>query len=200
VPDDEAALLAAMEALVRKHPRYGYRRVWAKLRQAGWRVNRKRVYRLWRREGLKVPQKQGKKRRLGHSASGCVRRRAGGKDDVWAWDFIHDRDEHGRPLKWLSLVDEYTRECLLLEVDQLGALGARGGPSWCQKAVQDWRCVAPAVMRWQKRCQPPKRRISRWGRKSDAGWQLVSTGVACWLGAGEGIRTLDVQLGNRPRC
>jgi len=118
VPDDERRLLAAMEALVRKHPRYGYRRVWAELRQAGWRVNRKRVYRLWRREGLKVPQKQGKKRRLGHSASGCVRRRAKGKDDVWAWDFIHDRDERGRPLKWLSLVDEHTRECLLLEVER----------------------------------------------------------------------------------
>jgi transposase InsO family protein len=118
VPDDERWLLAEMQALVRQHPRYGYRMVWAKLRQAGWRVNRKRVYRLWKREGLKVPKRQCKKRRLGQSANGCVRRSAAGKDDVWAWDFIHDRDEHGRPLKWLSLVDEYTRECLLLEAER----------------------------------------------------------------------------------
>lgn len=118
VPDDEPLLLAAMHGLVRRYPRYGYRMIWAKLRQDGWRVNRKRVYRLWKREGLKVPKRQCKKRRLGHSANGCVRRSAGFKDDVWAWDFIHDRDEQGRPLKWLSLVDEYTRECLLLEVER----------------------------------------------------------------------------------
>jgi len=118
IPEDEPLLLAAMQGLVRRHPRYGYRMIWAKLRQDGWRVNRKRVYRLWKREGLKVPNKQHKKRRLGQSANGCVRRAAQHKDDVWAWDFIHDRDEQGRPLKWLSLVDEYTRECLLLEVER----------------------------------------------------------------------------------
>lgn len=118
VVDDEAALVAAMERLVRQHPRYGYRRIWALLRQDGWRVNRKRIWRLWKREGLKVPQKQHKRRRLGHSANGCARRVASCKNDVWAWDFIHDRDERGRPLKWLSLVDEYTRECLLLEVER----------------------------------------------------------------------------------
>jgi len=89
---------------------------WAFLRADGWAVNRKRVYRLWKREGLKVPQTQHKKRRLGSSENGCVRRSATQKDDVWAWDFVHDRDAWGRPLKWLSLVDEFTRECLLLEV------------------------------------------------------------------------------------
>ncbi len=107
-----------MRELVRAHPRYGYRRIWALLRREGWRVNRKRIHRLWRREGLKVPQKQRKKRHLGHSANGCARRRAEYKDHVWAWDFIHDRTRDGRPLKWLSLVDEYTRECLALEADR----------------------------------------------------------------------------------
>ena len=102
--------------MVREHPRFGYRRIWALLRREGWRVNRKRIYRLWRREGLKVPQKQRKKRHLGQSANGCVRRRAEQKDHVWAWDFIHDRTREGRPLKWLTIVDEYTRECLALEV------------------------------------------------------------------------------------
>ncbi len=108
--------MTRMHELVRRHPRYGYRRIWALLRLEGWIINRKRVHRLWRREGFKVPVKQRKKRRLGSSVNGIVRRRAEHKDHVWAWDFIHDSDERGRPLKWLSLVDEYTRECLALEV------------------------------------------------------------------------------------
>ncbi len=107
-----------MLALVGEHPRYGYRRIWALLRKAGWMVNRKRIYRLWRQEGLKVPQKQHKKRHLGMSANSCVRRKAEHKDHVWTWDFVHDRTTTGRPLKWLSIVDEYTRECLGLEVDR----------------------------------------------------------------------------------
>lgn len=105
-----------MHAIVRVHPRYGYRFVWAKLKQTGWRVNRKRIHRLWRREGLKVPQKRVKKRRLGDSANGIDRRQASMKNDVWAFDFIFDRTSNGRSLKWLSIVDEYTRECLALEV------------------------------------------------------------------------------------
>ena len=104
-----------MHELVRRHPRYGYRRIWALLRRDGWPVNRKRVHRLWRREGFRVPVKQRKKRRLGVSANGIIRHRAEHRDHVWAWDFIHDTDERGRPLKWLSLIDEYTRECLALE-------------------------------------------------------------------------------------
>ncbi len=105
-----------MHELVRQHPRYGYRRIWAMLRLDGWIVNRKRIHRLWRREGFRVPVKQRKKRRLGSSNNSIVRHRAEHKDHVWCWDFIHDTDERGRPLKWLSLVDEYTRECLALEV------------------------------------------------------------------------------------
>jgi transposase InsO family protein len=116
--DDEAALVSRIHELVRSATRYGYRRVWAMLRVEGWRVNRKRIYRLWKREGFKVPRKQRKKRRLGSSEQGIVRHRPDHKNHVWAWDFIHDRDERGRPLKWLSLIDEYTRECLALEVER----------------------------------------------------------------------------------
>lgn len=112
---DEKALTQRMLNLVGAHPRYGYRRIWALLRSEGFRINRKRVYRLWRKEGLKVPQKQCKKRRLGSSVNGIVRHASTGRDHVWAWDFIHDRTEDGRALKWLSIVDEYTRECLALE-------------------------------------------------------------------------------------
>src|SRR5207244_1666909 len=88
---------------------------WALLRSQGWRINRKRVHRLWRREGLKVPVRQVKKRRMGESANGIARRRSQGMNDVWAWDFIYDRTESGGSIKWLSIVDEFTRECLALE-------------------------------------------------------------------------------------
>lgn len=115
---DESRLVAGMHELVGKYPRYGYRMIGAKLRQEGWRVNIKKVYRLWRREGFKVPRKTRKKRRLGHSGNSCVRRRAEHKDHVWTWDFIHDRTTSGQPLKWFAITDEYTRECLALEVDR----------------------------------------------------------------------------------
>lgn len=116
--EEEQDLVREMHDLVRRHPRYGYRFITAKLRQRGWHVNRKRVYRLWVREGFKVPRKTRKKRRLGHSDNSCVRRRAEHKDHVWTWDFIHDRTASGRPLKWLGITDEFTRECLALEVDR----------------------------------------------------------------------------------
>ena len=114
----EQKLVARMHELVRKHPRHGYRMIGAKLRREGWRVNIKKIYRLWRREGFKVPRKTRKRRRLGHSGNSCVRRRAEHKDDVWTWDFIHDRTTAGQPLKWFAITDEYTRECLALEVDR----------------------------------------------------------------------------------
>jgi putative transposase len=118
VKDDEPALVARMHELVRQHPRYGYRRVWARLRTEGFRVNRKRIHRLWRREGFKVPAKQHKRRRLGYSGNGIVRYRPAHRNHVWAWDFVHDSDERGRALKWFSLIDEYTRECLALVVER----------------------------------------------------------------------------------
>jgi len=116
--DGDEALTRRMHELVRAHPRRGYRMIWGMLRLDGWRINRKRVYRLWKQEGFKVPFKQHKKRRLGSSENGIVRRRAEHRDHVWCVDFIHDRDERDRPLKWLSVVDEHTRECLGLEVER----------------------------------------------------------------------------------
>jgi putative transposase len=114
----EGQLVARLHELVRAHPRYGYRFMTAILRREGWRVNRKRVYRVWRREGFQVPSKQRKKRRLGSNAGGCIRRRAEHRNHVWAWDFVFDRTANGRSIKWLSIIDEYTRECLALEVDR----------------------------------------------------------------------------------
>jgi putative transposase len=154
----EGRLVARMLELVQDHPRFGYRRIWALLRREGWRVNRKRIYRLWRQQGLKVPRKRRKKRRLGHSGNGCARRRPRRRNHVWAWDFIHDRTSDGRPLKWLTLVDEYTRECLALEVGRgmtargviavlAQVIGERGapehmrsdnGPEFIAKAIRAW--------------------------------------------------------------
>ena len=110
--------MTRMHELVRQYPRYGYRRIWALLRLEGRRVNRKRIHRLWKREHFKVPKKQHMKRHLGCSANSIVRRQAECKDHVWCWDLIHDSDERARPLKWLSIVDEFTRECLALEVER----------------------------------------------------------------------------------
>ena len=122
--DGDEHLVRRMHELVRRHPRRGYRMIWGMLRGEGWRVNRKRIHRLWRQEDLKVPSKQHKRTRLGHSENGIVRRRAEHRNHVWALDFIHDTDARGRPLKWLSVVDEFTRECVALVVDR--SMTARG--------------------------------------------------------------------------
>jgi transposase InsO family protein len=118
VKEDQVAIVRRMHELVRRYPRYGYRRIGALLGAEGFKINRKRVYRLWRAEGFKVPVKQHKKRRLGVSENGIVRRRATGINDVWCWDFIHDRDQAGRMLKWLLIEDEFTREGLAVEVSR----------------------------------------------------------------------------------
>jgi len=113
---DEATLLPALEALVCQHPGYGYRMIQALLVADGWELGRDRAYRLWRRHGYGVKQKKVKKRRLGVSANGIMRQKAGAINDVWCWDFVHDRDEGGRVLRWLVIEDEFTREGLAVEV------------------------------------------------------------------------------------
>lgn len=115
IKSDEPAIIKAMHQLVRERPRFGYRMIHGALRLLGFKITRKRVYRLWKQEGLGVPVKQTKKTRLGMSANGCVRKRAEFPNHVWAWDFIHDRDERGRQIRWLVIIDEYTRECLVLD-------------------------------------------------------------------------------------
>ena len=113
---DEARLVARLVELATQYGRYGYRRVTAVLRGEGWPVNHKRVARLWRREGLKVPQRQPKRGRLWLRDGSCVRRRAAYRHHVWAYDFVAERTHDGRPLKILAVVDEYSRECLALVV------------------------------------------------------------------------------------
>ena len=114
--DDEPSLIKRILELVAEFTRFGYRRITRLLRSEGWQVNAKRIYRLWRQEGLKVPQKTTKRKHLGTSEGGIVRRKAERKDHVWSVDFIFDRTTNGRSLKMLVIVDEFTRECIALEV------------------------------------------------------------------------------------
>jgi transposase InsO family protein len=119
VPGEEEGILTrTIILLAAKFGRYGYRRITALLRQAGWKVNHKRVERIWRREGLRVPQKQPKRGRLWLNDGSCVRLRACWRNHVWSYDFVADQTHDGRPLRLLVVVDEYTRECLAIVVER----------------------------------------------------------------------------------
>jgi len=116
--EDEALLTQAVTFLATKYGRYGYRRITALLKQDGWRVNHKRVERIWRREGLKVPQKQAKRGRLWLNDGSCLRKRPEYRNNVWAYDFVMDRTHNGKRFRMLTIIDEYTRECLAIKVDR----------------------------------------------------------------------------------
>ena len=158
IRDDEELLIKRMVELATKYGRYGYRRITALLQREGFQVNHKRVERIWRKEGLKVPQKQPKRKRLWFNDGSCIRLRPQFKDHVWSYDFVATRTEDGRPLRILTLIDEYTRECLALKVarrlrsqdilEQLGYLfiyrglpnfiRSDNGPEFTAKAVRNW--------------------------------------------------------------
>ena len=114
--NDEPRVVARIIELATQYGRYGYRRITGLLRGEGWPVNHKRVERLWRREGLKVPQKQPKRGRLWLTDGSCIRRRPAYRHHVWAYDFLTARTPDGRVLKILVVVDEYSRECLAIVV------------------------------------------------------------------------------------
>ena len=173
VPADVARLTERITELATAYGRYGYRRVTALLRAEGWRVNHKRVERIWRQGGLKVPRRQPKRRRLWLNDRSCVRRRAEYPDHVWSYDFVLDRTADGRPLRMLTLVDEYTRECLAIDVacslkaddvlDRLAELFVSRG--------------TPAFLR------------------SDTGAEFTARRVRRWL-ASVGVQTLYIEPGS----
>ena len=116
IPDvgaEEEKLTEDIIALATKYGRYGYRRITAMLNNGdnGWRVNHKRVERIWRREGLKVPKKQPKRKRLWLNDGSCIRLRPEHKDHVWSYDFVKSRTEDGKAFRVLTIIDEFTREC-----------------------------------------------------------------------------------------
>jgi transposase InsO family protein len=155
---DESRLVARIVELARKYGRYGYRWITALLRREGWHVNAKRVERIWLEEGLKVPKKQPKRGRLWLVDGSCIRLRAQHRNHVWSYDFVADRTHDGRPFRMLTMVDEYTRECLAIDVERrldsenvlerLTALFTeRGTPTYIRsdngseftaKAVREW--------------------------------------------------------------
>ena len=114
--DDETALTADIIELAKRYGRYGYRRITALLRDAGWAVNRKRVERIWRCEGLKVPQRQPRRGRLWLADGSCIRLRPEHANHVWAYDFVEDRTRDGRKFRMLCVVDEFTRVALAIRV------------------------------------------------------------------------------------
>ena len=157
--DDEARLTADLIDLARQYGRYGYRKIAELLRsQAGWVVNDKRVERIWRREGLKVPQKQPKRGRLWLGDGSCIRLRAERPNHVWSYDFVEDRTHDGRKYRMLNVIDEFTHECLAIRVSRKlkavdvidvlsdlfilrgvpGHVRSDNGPEFVAKAVQDW--------------------------------------------------------------
>ena len=155
---DEEALIADIVRLASRYGRYGYRRITAMLRSEGWTVNAKRVERIWRREGLKVPQKQPKKGRLWLTDGSCIRLRPEHPNHVWSYDFVEGRIHNGRKFRMLNIIDEFTRECLAIRIDRKlnstdvidalsdlfilrgvpGYVRSDNGPEFIAKAVREW--------------------------------------------------------------
>ena len=157
-PDDEAALTADITSLANQYGRYGYYRITAMLRQNGWRVSPKRVARIWRREGLKVPSKEPKRGRLWLKDGSCIRLRPEYPNHVWSYDFVEDRTHNGRKYRMLNVIDEFTRECLAIRInrklkstDVIDVLAdlfilrgipthvrSANGPEFIVQALRDW--------------------------------------------------------------
>lgn len=173
VRGDEGRLTARIIALAREYGRYGYRRITALLRREGWRVNGKRVARIWRQEGLKVPQKQPKRGRLWLTDGSCIRLRPEYRNHVWAYDFVHDRTHDGRGLKMLTVVDEYTRECLAIRV---------------ARSINSLKVLTTLAGLFVRHGVPEHIR-------SDNGPELTATGVRKWLGRLK-VKTLFIEPGS----
>ena len=179
--EDEERLTADMIALARQYGRYGYRKIAEFLRRAGWQVNDKRVERLWRREGLKVPAKQPKRGRLWLADGSCIRLRPEHRNHVWSYDFVEERTHDGRKFRMLNVLDEFTHECLAIRVarklksidviDVLsdlfilrgvpGHIRSDNGPEFVAKAVQDWITARRRENRLHRAGQPLGERLHR---------------------------------------
>lgn len=170
-PDEEAALTADIVELARQYGRYGYRRITALLRRAGWTVDKKRVERIWRCEGLKVPVKQPKGGRLWLNDGSCIRLRPKRPNHVWSYEFVADRTHDEKAFRMLCIIDEFTRESLMICVarklkatDVIEALCelfvSRGipahirsdnGPEFVAQALRDWIAAVGAKTAYRRR-------------------------------------------------
>jgi len=171
--DYEKALTEQIVELATQYGRYGYRRISALLRHEGWNVNHKKVERIWRREGLKVPQKQPKRGRLWLNDGSCIRLRPTHPNHVWAYDFVLTRTRNGKAVRMLTLIDEYTRECLAI----------RAGRHFRSDDVL--HCLTELFVR---RGVPEHIR-------SDNGPEFTANAVRNWLGR-VGVGTLFIEPGS----
>ena len=157
-PDKDKALTKEIKRLAGKYPSYGYRFITAKLTQLGWRVNHKRVQRIWRKEALQVPYRRKNRKSHGNSQNSCSIRKAEYVNHVWTYDFVSDQTEDGRSLKFLTVLDEFTRESLTIEVDRSiksgdvlnvlehlflvrgvpGGIRSDNGPEFIAEAIKNW--------------------------------------------------------------
>jgi len=170
---DEEPLTARIVELAGVYGRYGYRRVTVMLRHEAWSVNHKRVERIWRRSGLKVPQRQPKRGRLWLSDGSCVRLRPERPNHVWAYDFVEERTHDGRKFRMLTIVDEYTRECLAIDVARrLGSDDVLERLTWLMVT----RGVPDHI-------------------RSDNGGEFTAGVVRAWLGR-VGVKTLFIEPGS----
>src|SRR5208282_3181604 len=155
---EERRIRKRLHELAKQHPGSGYRRMTRLLRREGMAINKKRVQRLWREEGLRNPLRKRRKRARGHSENSCAVKKSEHKNHVWCWDFTMDETADGRRLKWFSVVDEFTRECLALEVERrmtardvlaiLTKLEAQRGTPRAIRSDNGPEFIAQAVRRW----------------------------------------------------
>jgi len=171
--DRESVLREEIVDLASQYGRYGYRRVTALLHNDGWRVNHKCVERIWRQEGLKVPQKQPKRRRLWFNDGSCIRLRPEYRNHVWSYDFVADRTSNGKAFRMLTVMDEYTRECLAIRVD---------------RKLNSYEVIEQLAELFVQRGTPDYIR-------SDNGPEFVATAVRGWLER-LGVKTLYIEPGS----
>ncbi len=171
--DDGAALIEAIIRLAKQYGRYGYRRIRALLVSEGWRVSVKRVHRIWRREGLKVPKKQPKRGRLWLNDGSCIRLRPERPNHVWSYDFVQDQTEDKRSFRMLTVIDEHTRRCLAIVVARR------------LRSDDVLHCLTDLMT-----VHGPPEHI-----RSDNGPEFVATRVRSWLGR-IGVKTLYIEPGS----
>lgn len=171
--EDESALTRAIIDLATEYGRYGYRRITALLRDRGWHVNHKRVERIWRREGLKVPYKQPRRARLWLNDGSCVRLRPQYRNHVWSYDFVMDRTEDGRSFRMLTVIEEHSRQCLAIRTERR----------------LDHEAVLETLADLFLKYGPPEH------IRSDNGSEFTAFAVRNWL-ARLGVKTLFIEPGS----
>jgi transposase InsO family protein len=171
--EDEEALTRAITELATQYGRYGYRRITALLKRDGWQVGKDRVERIWRREGLKVPQRQKPRGRVWFNDGSCVRLRPEHANHVWSYDFVSTRTHDGRTVRMLNLIDEHSRECLMIRSER----------RWSSAKV-----IAALADLMVMKGVPEHHR-------SDNGPEFVAKGLRKWL-AGTGAKTAYIEPGS----